>query len=95
MVSQLKMDLCDNKGTKKQCTCGICSSSLLQQLSQLGISQANCKGQKDKFLSVLEQRASKLKTNCANDSKGGDSGGAKTQQTSSKNQAQGMFEMLT
>ncbi|XP_059474933.1 uncharacterized protein LOC132196369 [Neocloeon triangulifer] len=44
MVSQLRIDLCDNKGTKKQCSCSICSSLLLKQLSQLGLAQQNTKG---------------------------------------------------
>jgi hypothetical protein len=90
MVSQLKIDLCDHKGAKKQCTCGICSSTLLHQLSQLGITQNNCKGSKDKFFSMLEQRALKLKTNCSNDSKPGDtSNSSKQSQLNVKNQAQG------
>jgi hypothetical protein len=90
MVSQLKIDLCDHKGAKKQCTCGICSSNLLQQLSQLGITQNNCKGSKDKFFSMLEQRALKLKTNCSNDGKSGDNSNSSKQSLPNvKNQAQG------
>jgi len=85
MVSQLKIDLCDNKGAKKQCSCSICSSSLLQQLSQLGVAQTNCKGNKDKFFSMLEQRAQKLKSN---DSKSS-STEPPVKQTSSKHQTQG------
>lgn len=89
-MSQLKIDLCEHKGNKKQCTCGICSSNLLQQLTQLGITQNNCKGSKDKFFSMLEQRALKLKTNCSNESKPGDSSNSSKQPVSNvKNQAQG------
>ncbi|XP_065342515.1 uncharacterized protein LOC135941146 isoform X2 [Cloeon dipterum] len=83
MASQLRIDLCANKGTKKHCSCGPCASSLLRELSQLGISQQNNKVAKDK--SSLEQKSTK---SGAQDSKKSDNLNSKQQQAAQKNLTQ-------